>query len=162
MNRKTTAILVGGLIAGTCDILYATIYSYLRAEVPPMRILQSVASGLLGSDAYAGGMPVALLGLGLHFFMALVWAAIYVTASRSWPVLVQKPIFCGAVFGLFVYLFMNLVVLPLSATPPRTSFPSVLTIITSLIVHTMLFGVPIALAARRAAQEQPATVVSPA
>jgi uncharacterized membrane protein YagU involved in acid resistance len=161
MNTKTKAILVGGLIAGTCDILYATIYSWFRADVPPMRILQSVASGLLGSDAFNGGAPVAALGLGLHFFMALAFAAAYVTASRSLPVLTQRPILCGATFGLFVYLFMNLVVLPLSRVPPRP-FPSTLTIVTSVIVHTLLFGVPIALAARRAVEEQRGAAVSPA
>jgi uncharacterized membrane protein YagU involved in acid resistance len=149
MNTKTKAILVGGLIAGTCDILYATIYSWFKAAVPPTKILQSVASGLLGADAYNGGTPVAVLGLGLHFFMALVFAAVYVNAARSWRVLVEKPILCGATFGLLIYLFMNLVVLPLSRFPNQ-HFPSTLTLVTSIIVHTLLFGVPIALAARRA------------
>ena len=150
MNRKLAAILSGGLIAGTFDIAYATIYSYLRAAVPPAQILQSVASGLLGKEAYAGGVPTSALGLGLHYFISIVAAAVYVVAAQSLPILVRRPVLCGATFGLLVYLFMNLVVLPLSRMPPRP-FPSVLTIVTSIIVHTLLFGVPIALAARRAA-----------
>ena len=55
MNRKVAAILTGGLIAGVMDISYAVLYSYFRSGVAPTRLLQSVASGLLGSEAYTGG-----------------------------------------------------------------------------------------------------------
>jgi hypothetical protein len=41
------AILLGGLIAGTLDILYAIGFSAWRGT-PPQRLLQFVASGLLG------------------------------------------------------------------------------------------------------------------
>jgi hypothetical protein len=44
---------------------------------------------------------------------------------------------------------MNLVVLPLSATPPRTTFVP-LVIGTGLLVHMFFIGLPIAIAARRA------------
>ena len=55
MNRKIASIVLGGLIGGAFDIAYAIIFSNLRSGVAPSRILQSVASGLLGSDAYTGG-----------------------------------------------------------------------------------------------------------
>jgi hypothetical protein len=44
---------------------------------------------------------------------------------------------------------MNLVVLPLSAYPPRKSFPLIV-IATGLLVHMFFIGVPIALAASMA------------
>lgn len=49
-NRAAYAILWGGLVAGLIDITYAVGFSAMRG-VPPARILQSVASGLLGSPA---------------------------------------------------------------------------------------------------------------
>jgi hypothetical protein len=149
MSRKLSAILTGGFVAGFFDICYAVIYSYARSGVPPSRILQSVASGLLGRDAYSGGAATATLGLGLHFFMTLLMAAAYVVAARWRPVLVHRHILCGALYGAFLYAFMNLVVLPLSRFPPRPA-PALITMITGLIVHMFLVGVPIALAARRA------------
>jgi uncharacterized membrane protein YagU involved in acid resistance len=148
-RRALSSILLGGLIAGAFDITYAVVFSYLRRGVPPSRVLQSVASGLLGPAAYDGGAPTAALGLALHFFIALVAATVYVLASRYLPVLVRRPVLAGSVYGIGVYAFMNLVVIPLSRVPPRTSFP-LITLATGLLVHMFLIGVPIAFAARRA------------
>jgi len=148
-RRALSSILLGGLVAGVFDITYAVVFSYLRRGVPPSRVLQSVASGLLGPAAYDGGAPTAALGLALHFGIALVVAAVYVFASRYLPVLVRRPVLAGSVYGLGVYAFMNLVVIPLSRVPPRTSFP-LITLATGLLVHMFLIGVPIAFAARRA------------
>ena len=149
MLSKAGAVLLGGGVAGAIDITYAITYSFLRARVAPMTLLQYVASGLVGPDALKGGAPMAALGLGLHFFIALSWAAIYVAAARALPVLAQKPLLCGVSYGVVVFAVMNLVVLPLSRTQPRTSI-SMLTLSTGLLVHMFGIGLPIALAARRA------------
>jgi hypothetical protein len=149
MLSKAGAILAGGAVAGAIDITYAIVYSYLRARVAPMTLLQYVASGLVGPDALKGGPPMAVLGLALHFFIAFSAAAIYVTAARVLPVLAARPVLCGAAYGVLVFAFMNLVVIPLSRTQPRTSV-SMLTLSTGLLVHMFGIGLPIALAARRA------------
>lgn len=148
--RMIKAIFVGGFIAGAIDITYALVFSAFRG-VAPMRILQSVASGLVGSSAYTGGVPTAILGLGLHFLIACLLAAIFVTAARALPVLVQRPIVSGASFGAGVFAVMNLVVIPLSAFPGKMKFVPIV-VATGLIVHLFGIGVPIALAARRAFQ----------
>ena len=144
------AILVGGLIAGALDITYAFILWWLRAQVTPMQILQSVATGLLGKASYDGGAGTAILGAFLHFFNALVIAAIFVGASRLWPVLARRATLFGPLYGIGVYLVMNYVVLPLSAFPPRTRPPAPVVWITGVLAHMFLIGLPIALAAKRA------------
>ncbi|MEO8670459.1 MAG: hypothetical protein ABI411_04025 [Tahibacter sp.] len=146
------AILIGGFIAGAFDISYAVIFSAFRG-IAPMRILQSVASGLLGSPAYEGGVATATLGLLLHFLMALLIASIYYLASRRLPLLTRYPLPCGAVFGAGVYAVMNLVVLPLSAFPGKPNF-TLPVLATGLFVHMFLFGVPIAYATQRAGQSR--------
>ena len=148
-RRALSSIVLGGLVAGAFDITYATVFSYFRSGVAPSRILQSVASGLLGSAAFEGGVPTAALGLALHFGIALVAAAIYVFASQFLPILVRRPVLFGSVYGIAIYAVMNLVVLPLSRFPRKVSFPLPV-LITGLLVHMFLIGVPIALAARRA------------
>lgn len=147
-SRAAYAILWGGLIAGLIDITYAVGFSATRG-VPPMRILQSVASGLLGSPAYQGGTATAALGLILHFVLMLIIAAIFYFASTRLRFLVARPIWWGALYGFLVYWVMNLVVLPLSAFPSQVKFVPIL-LITSLIVHAFGIGVPIALASRKA------------
>jgi uncharacterized membrane protein YagU involved in acid resistance len=144
------AILVGGLVAGALDITYAFVLWWLRAAVPPRRILQSVASGLLGKAAYDGGAGTAVLGAFLHFFNALVIAAIFVGASRIWPVLARRATLFGPLYGIGVYLVMNYVVLPLSAFPRRGGGgPPPVVWITGVLAHMFLIGLPIALTARR-------------
>lgn len=145
--RRTRFFLLGGALAGAFDISYAIIFSALRSGVAPVRILQSVASGVLGRASYTGGLATAALGLALHFLIAFLWAGLYFLASRRLPVLTRRPVLCGAVFGVLIYAVMNLVVLPLSRFPARPSFP-LLVLVTGLVVHMFLIGVPIALAAR--------------
>jgi hypothetical protein len=145
------AILVGGLIAGAIDISYAVGFSAFRG-VAPMRILQSVASGLLGSPAYQGGAGTAALGFLLHFLLMLIIAAIFYVASKRLRFLLARPVLWGAIYGFLVYWVMNLVVLPLSAFPSTVKFVPVV-VITSLIVHAFGIGVPIALASRAALRE---------
>lgn len=158
-NRAVYAILWGGLVAGLIDISYAVGFSATRG-VPPMRILQSVASGLLGSPAYQGGAATATLGLVLHFVLMMIIAAIFYFASTRLRFLVTRPIWWGALYGFLVYWVMNLVVLPLSAFPSQVKFVPIL-VITSLIVHAFGIGVPIAIASSRAQGSTPAPVPAP-
>lgn len=158
-NRAAYAILWGGLVAGLIDITYAVGFSATRG-VPPMRILQSVASGLLGSPAYQGGAASATLGLVLHFVLMLIIAAIFYFASTRLRFLVARPIWWGALYGFLVYWVMNLVVLPLSAFPSQVKFVPIL-VITSLIVHAFGIGVPIAIASSRAQASTPSPVPAP-
>ena len=150
MNDRSVvrAVLVGGSIAATLDILFAISFAGYNG-VPPADLLQTVASGLLGNAAFSGGIPIAALGLVLHLLMSYLWAGIFVVAARRFPRLVRQPMLSGTLFGVAVFLTMRLVVLPLSAFPYPVSFKPLATIL-DLLSHTFLFGVPIALAARRA------------
>lgn len=143
------AILWGGLIAGALDITYAIVFSYLRSNVAPAVILQSVASGLLGANSYQGGFATAALGLFLHFLIAYIWAALYYFASLKLDVLARVPYVCGVVYGVLIYVVMNYVVIPLSAVPPRTGPRPTLVLVTGLLIHMLGIGLPIALATRR-------------
>lgn len=143
------AILWGGLIAGACDITYAFIFYYLRSGMTPARILQSVASGALGADAFQGGLPVAALGAFFHFLIAYIWATLYYLASRKLRVLVRVPYVCGVLYGALVYALMNYVVVPLSAAPFKGGTPPTVTLVTGLLIHMLGIGLPIALATRR-------------
>lgn len=117
-----------------------------------MRILQSVASGLLGAPAFEGGVPTAMLGLVLHFFIAFSAAAIFYLASKSIPFLTRHPVVSGLFYGFLIYAVMNLLVLPLSAYPRKVSFP-LLVLVTGLLVHMFFIGLPISLAVRRTLAE---------
>ena len=146
-SKAARAVVWGGLLAGVGDIAFAFVVSWLRG-VGPVRVLQSVAGGLLGRAAAEGGMATAALGAVLHFLIAFVWAAVYWLASRRLTFLVQRPIVCGLLYGAFVYVFMYFVVLPLSAIYfPLNRTPS--SILLNSAGHMLLVGLPIALAAAK-------------
>lgn len=147
-----SAILVGGAIGGACDIAYAITFSAFRG-VPAMRVLQSVASGLLGKAAFDGGLSAAMLGLVLHFLIAFSAAAIFYFAAKTMPILVRHAVPFGILYGLAIFAIMNLVVLPLSAFPRKVTFPLLATT-TGLFVHMFLIGLPISLAVRWALSEK--------
>jgi hypothetical protein len=139
-------VLAGGLLAGALDIS-AAIVIYAPRGVPPGRVLQSVASGLLGASAFRGGPATAALGLLLHFSIATVVAAVYYAASRKLAVLTRRPFLCGTLYGIGVYAVMNFLVVPLSAAPRRPFAPGMAALMVA--VHIACVGVPVALAVRR-------------
>jgi uncharacterized membrane protein (DUF485 family) len=152
LARPWIAILVGGLIAGTGDILYAIIYSGFYGR-SPLTVLQSVASGWLGKPAFSGGVPAGALGLASHYAISIVWAAIYFAASQRLAFAKRHWIASGALFGMAVYLFMSYVVVPLSAAPFRMpATPEA--ILRGFVSHALLFGLPIAWCRNKWGQSQ--------
>ena len=137
------------LIAGTLDIVYAVAFSYFRSGTSPSRLLQSVAYGALGREAYNGGAATAALGLGFHFLIAFTITAIFFAAASRYRSLTRRPVITGSLFGIVVYLVMNFVVMPLSRIGPRP-LPAAIVMVTGVLVHMFLIGVPIAWGARRA------------
>lgn len=136
-------VSMAAAVAGVLDILFAISYWRLLANVPAMRILQSVAAGLLGRESFAGGAATAALGLGLHFAIVAAMAfAYYATASR-WRALGARPLPWGSVYGLILYGVMNYVVVPLSAAPQSPK--DMLWMALSVAAHVALVGIPIAL-----------------
>jgi uncharacterized membrane protein YagU involved in acid resistance len=146
-------VLAGGLLAGALDIIYACVFWAVKADVPPTRIFQSVAAGLLGKASFQGGAATAAIGLFLHFSIACTMALVYYLASRRWPVLVRRPIPIGIAYGLLLYVVMNFIVVPLSAASPGSRDPIWITL--SVAVHAFLIGLPIAWFASRAADLSP-------
>lgn len=140
-------ILAGAAIVGTLDIVEVIIFYAFRG-VQPIRVLQGVAAGLLGRDAFRGGWPVALLGLTLHFTIAFAVVAIYHVASARLPLLTRHPLIIGAAYGLAVFAVMRYVVVPMSAAGggSNRSWP---TLVNVLFAHIACVGIPTALTARR-------------
>ena len=140
------AVLWAGLACGVLDITAAlVVYGYLGLK--PMRLLEGIASGLLGPKAFDGGLSTALLGLLCHFVIAYGAATVFFVASRAIPFLIQNAVVSGALYGVVVYFFMNRIVLPLSAAAKRPFSLKLMTI--GVIIHIFCVGLPISLSVRR-------------
>jgi hypothetical protein len=143
LTRKSAllAIGIGGLAAGTIDLLQACIL--FGWDIP-----LAIAAGLLGKKAFDGGAATYILGVVLHYFIATSAAAIYYAASRRLIFLRESWLICGLFFGAAVEECMRLVVLPLSALHSRGPF-ELKDLIVGLVVHMCVVGLPIAFSVRR-------------
>lgn len=143
--RAVRTIAITGLIVGAMDITAATIQAISRGATAT-RLLQFVASGLIGQKAFTGGAGTAALGLGLHFVIAFTLVTVFYAASRGIVLLSRYAVASGIVYGLIVFGVMNLIVLPLSAAKPRHSLTGDLI---QIGIHMFVIGLPTSLLVRR-------------
>jgi hypothetical protein len=140
------AIMWAGLIAGAMDITAAfVVYGFFGAT--PLRILQGIASGLLGPRALEGGMATAALGLFCHLTIAFGAATVFFLLSRKLPFLTRQFVLAGVVYGIAVYFFMGRVIIPLSRVH-RGPFSSKMMII-GVTIHIFCVGLPISTTVKR-------------
>ena len=140
-------VLAAGFAAAALDIVNAMLFWHLYAGTKPVRILQSIAAGVQGEAAFAGGAASAALGLFLHFFIMCVMAAVYGLAARRWPWMLARPVAAGIAYGLVTWAVMNHAVLPLSrAGPPPDVFSW---FVDGVLAHVLLVGLLFAFMARR-------------
>jgi hypothetical protein len=128
-------ILIGGTLAGTFDLAVALLIA--GRNVP-----RGIAGGLLGKSALQGGLGIWVLGIVLHYVIALCAAAIYCQASRRLAFLNEHWFVSGLFFGIGVYLVMNLIVLPLSALHTMGPYNH-RTLVGGILIHMLFVGLPI-------------------
>ena len=144
-KQKTVlgTILWSGLVAGVLDSLAGVIVFYIWFGLNPLQVLQFIASGIYGPSAINGGVYYIIAGLLLHFVIAYAVAIIYFYAYPKIGILGKYKVAAGVVYGLGIWLVMNLLILPQSNTP-KSPFDAGLATV-GIIWHMVLVGLPIAL-----------------
>ena len=136
-------IFVAGSVSGVLDITDAFVFFGLHG-IQPAKILQGIASGLLGVRSFRYGAPTVVLGALLHFLIAFSAAAIYYAAGRKMSLLTSRPIISGLLYGMMIYAFMNGFVLPCSSVVSKGSM-SPASFINGVLAIMFLVGLPISL-----------------
>jgi uncharacterized membrane protein YagU involved in acid resistance len=128
----------------------AAFITWAPRGVTPLRILQGIASALLGPRSFEGGPTTGALGAVIHFFIAFSAATVFYAASRKLPLLIHRPILFGILYGVAVYVVMYWIVLPLAhfQGAPRNLFNSIVAIVT----HIICVGLPISMVVSRSVQ----------
>jgi hypothetical protein len=146
MAGALRAIVWGGLACAVLDGLAASVQFGLKG-IKPLHVWQGVASGLLGDRAFRKGWVSGGFGLLLHFVIAFSVATVFVKACLQLPVFARAYWISGPLYGVIVFLLMNLAVVPLSARAEKPASSQV--IFVQLIIHILFVGLPIAMAANR-------------
>lgn len=147
-------IVLGGLAIGILDFLDASIFFPLYYGISFIDVWHGPASGVLGREASrAGGLNTALLGIVLHFCVAICIAAVFYLLTRFIPFLYEHPLISGIVFGIAAHFVMQYVVIPLSAIRSFPSWPPIGSLLNSIIGHALFVGLPVALIAAWSARK---------
>jgi hypothetical protein len=107
------AILIAGLLVATFDLAMATIQTLAYGR-NPVRMFQFIASGVFGPESFLGGWQYAALGIIFHYCIATSWTALFFLLYPKIHLLSKNKILNGIGYGLFVWLMMNRIILPLS------------------------------------------------
>lgn len=153
--RRSRAILTAWLLCGVLDISAACIQSWIQAGRTPGVVLRGVASALWGRAAMDAGPHMAVIGLAMHFTVALTATLVFYALSRRFAFLRTAPLWIiGPLYGVVVFCAMNYGTIPALSwvrslylhTPPRwpgsMSWPQVW-------IHMACVGLPIVWGIRR-------------
>lgn len=143
------AILQAGIISGILDAL-AAINNYIinTNGANPLRVFRFIASGVLGKEVMQKDLvAMAFIGFQLHFLIAILFAAFFFLIYPKIKILSKNIIVTGLLYGVFVWLLMNKLVIPLSKT---SKLPFDLTqMFIGIMILMLAVGLPIALMAKK-------------
>jgi len=142
-----SVVVTIGLIAGTLDITDSLVFNHFRGITPTM-VFQYIATGLIGMRAVDLGLASVALGVVLHYTIALTWTAIFYAASRKLAILTRRPVISGLLYGAFVYVVMNFIVLPLSRVPHVHATATLAARINAVLALLLCIGLAISLLTR--------------
>jgi Family of unknown function (DUF6263) len=113
----------------------------------PARIFRFIASGVFGKAALGGGAGMVAWGLLFHYGITLLFTlAFFLTYSRIGS-LGRHRYAAGILYGLAVWIIMNLLIVPLSRTPKFPFHPPQALI--GALILVLAVGLPISLLAHR-------------
>jgi hypothetical protein len=148
-NSLLRLSVIAGLICGTADvIIYHWFVQNVLGGVPLISLYQYIASGALGESAFAGGIAAALLGVLFHYILSILIAGVFILSANRIPVLQRYSIPGSLLYGFGVFIVMNMIVTPLSATPPLPT-PTTPQLIVAILNHILIFGLLLGILVRR-------------
>jgi hypothetical protein len=152
-NSSLRLSVIVGLIIGFADaIIYHWFVQNVLGRVPLISLYQYIASGALGESAFAGGIATALLGVLFHYLISIVIAGVFILSVDRIPLLRRNVILGSLLYGFVVFIVMNMIVTPVSATPPLPA-PTTSQLIVGILDHILVFGLLLGILVQRNANK---------
>jgi uncharacterized membrane protein YagU involved in acid resistance len=114
----------------------------LPAHASVLSLSQFFASA--GFGRLAPSASPAWTGIAMHFLVSIGWGIGYAYVASTKTAINKNPPISGFIFGLLVYVIMQLVLYTVQVVRP----PDALDVYLSVIAYAVFFGVPVALVAR--------------
>jgi len=136
------------------------VYAWIKGVTTVERILQSIASGVFGKKAFEGGIRMAFSGIILHYLIAFIFAIFYFIVYPMFPPLKKNWVVSGLIYGIGVWVVMNLIVRPLAF--PDAATPKWDAIFLGMSILMVMIGLPIAYITHRYYQKKNHVARNPA
>lgn len=136
-----------GLLAGTLDILSACLQAYIAKGISPETVLRFIASGAFGKPAFTGGWEMPLTGLLFHYIIAYSFTTLFFMLYPYINLMRKSIVLTAVVYGVFIFVVMNLLVLPLTKITRAPIKLDKAAIATGILI--VAIGLPLSIFARR-------------
>ncbi|WP_291909415.1 hypothetical protein [Chitinophaga sp. CB10] len=147
-NKFTSGtIALTALLAGTLDLATSCILFTVRSGKSFVEVLKFIASAIFGPAAYSGNPAIPWLGVLFHYAIAFVFTTFFFLV---YPVVrkgIRNTFLIAVLYGLFVWVVMNLIVLPFTHVRP-VPFTAFGVTVGALVLIVMI-GLPLAMVAER-------------
>jgi len=131
------AIGLSAWVAGLLDLM-VTVLPLVKAKAPLVPAL-AAGRGVI-TDPAGTGLEAAALGVGAHFALMLMTAAIFVLATRKVAAVGARPVVFGLLYGVALFFLM-----PAQGEPPA----GVRDIALAVLRDVLCIGLPMGLIAWR-------------
>jgi hypothetical protein len=153
LNRYTLqknfwkTVLLSGLLVGSLDIIAALVQFYSKTGKDPLIVLKYIASAVFGKSAYSGDSRMSIWGLLLHFLIAFIWTVFFFLIYPKFKLLSWNRIITGILYGIFVWIMMTQVVVPISKASAGTF--NLKNAIIAVLILIGAIGLPLSFIAHR-------------
>lgn len=155
MKYSWAKVFKASLLVGTIDMLFAFAWYFIKTgKTRFFDIFKFIASGILGKRSFSGGVLSILAGLFLHYFIAFSFTLFFFLIFPKIQWMARYKIITAAVYGLFIWFVMNLLVIPMSAVMPRPF--SMANALINILILILGIGVPLSLIASADKKFRPA------
>ncbi|MGB8518809.1 MAG: hypothetical protein WCD38_01440 [Candidatus Tumulicola sp.] len=141
------AVLLAGIAGNVAISLYLSVALPVFFKRSPLLLFQWDAANITGAWAYAHGLAAAALGLFFDFIVSWCWAAAFTLLYANVPAVRRSPAIAGLIFGAVVMGVMLFLVVPLGHAARASTNP--ISLLDTLVAHTIFFGLPVALVVHR-------------
>jgi hypothetical protein len=136
-----------GLLAGSLDIVSACLQAYIVRGIGPETVLRFIASGAFGKPAFTGGWEMPLMGLLFHFIIAYSFTILFFLLYPSIKLMRKSIVLTAIIYGIFIFVVMNLLVLPVTKITRAPILLDKAAIATLILI--VAIGLPLSIFARK-------------
>jgi hypothetical protein len=150
-----TTIVSAALLVGTLDALGATINYLVSGRKDAGKLFQYIASAVFGANAYTGGTAMIILGVLFHYIVASLFTLCFFLLYPRMKLLSVNRFVTGILYGIFIWLVMTFLVVPLTRIPAKTVYLKPAIIGASILI--VAIGIPLSYIAKAYYSKRAAT-----